>query len=232
MDRTNAPGHVNHLFVAEDPATNRPPTELVPEDFNAHQEELMAVIEAAEIVPSANDLGQVLAALQVLFVGKSTYQEQEAGQLAFYARSTAPSGYLKANGAAVSVAAYPNLSNAIYVGDADNATAQSGYKCTDPLNPSTTRDIAGAYIVLPDMRGEFPRGWDDGRGIDAGRVLGSAQGQDIQPHTHAGVVTTLLGNNGGTGAGTQEIPSYGSTSSTGTTETRPRNIAWLACIKF
>lgn len=64
MDRTSAPGHVNHLFVAEDPATNRPPTELVPTDFNAWQEELMAIIEAAEIAPDANNLAQVLAALR------------------------------------------------------------------------------------------------------------------------------------------------------------------------
>lgn len=67
MDRTNAPGHVNHLFVAEDPATNRPPTEFVPTDFNAWQEELMAIIEAAGIVPSAANNAQVIAALNTMF---------------------------------------------------------------------------------------------------------------------------------------------------------------------
>ncbi len=66
MDRTNAPGHVNHLFVAEDPATNRAPTELVAEDFNAHQEELMAVIEGAGLVPDSANNGQVLEAIKVL----------------------------------------------------------------------------------------------------------------------------------------------------------------------
>lgn len=64
MDRTSAPGHVNHLFVSEDAATNRPPTELVPADFNAWQEELMAIIEAAGIAPSALNFTQVLAALR------------------------------------------------------------------------------------------------------------------------------------------------------------------------
>lgn len=59
MDRTSAPGHLNHLFVAEDPATNRAPTELVPEDLNAHQEELMAVIEGAGLTPDPNDNTQV-----------------------------------------------------------------------------------------------------------------------------------------------------------------------------
>lgn len=34
--------------------------------------------------------------------------------------------------------------------------------------------------VLPDLRGEFIRGWDNGRGVDAGRVLLSAQGDAIR----------------------------------------------------
>ncbi|WP_152555803.1 hypothetical protein [Ferriphaselus sp. R-1] len=55
---------MNHLFVSEDAATNRPPTELVPADFNAWQEELMAIIEAAGIAPSALNFTQVLAALR------------------------------------------------------------------------------------------------------------------------------------------------------------------------
>ena len=33
---------------------------------------------------------------------------------------------------------------------------------------------------LPDLRGEFIRGWDDGRGIDAGREILSAQGDAIR----------------------------------------------------
>ncbi|MDC9614505.1 phage tail protein [Xenorhabdus khoisanae] len=38
--------------------------------------------------------------------------------------------------------------------------------------------------VLPDLRGEFIRGWDDGRGVDAGRHLLSNQVADIAPHSH------------------------------------------------
>lgn len=71
MDRTNAPGHVNHLFVAEDPATNRPPTELVPEDFNAHQEELMAIIEGVGLAPDPANNGQVFEAIKKLLQAKA-----------------------------------------------------------------------------------------------------------------------------------------------------------------
>lgn len=44
MDRTNAAGHVANLFVAEDVATNRPPTEITATDLNAHQEEICNAI--------------------------------------------------------------------------------------------------------------------------------------------------------------------------------------------
>ncbi|PPX79239.1 phage tail protein, partial [Cronobacter sakazakii] len=57
----------------------------------------------------------------------------------------APDGWLKYNGAAFDKAKYPKLA-ALYP--------------------------AG---VLPDLRGEFLRGWDDGRGIDSGRVILSQQ---------------------------------------------------------
>lgn len=38
--------------------------------------------------------------------------------------------------------------------------------------------------TLPDMRGEFIRGLDNGRGVDAGRALLSAQGDVFQDHVH------------------------------------------------
>ncbi|EAC1412544.1 TPA: tail fiber protein [Escherichia coli] len=58
---------------------------------------------------------------------------------------TPPTGWLKCNGAAFSSEKYPNLAK-VY-----------------PTNK------------LPDLRGEFIRGWDDGRGVDNGRALLSSQ---------------------------------------------------------
>lgn len=164
---------------------------------------------------------------------------EKSGMVAHFAMSTAPAGWLKANGAAISVASYSALASAIYMGDALNATALSGYKCTDPANPTTTRNIAGTYIVLPDLRGEFLRGWDDARGVDTGRTIGSAQADDFKGHTHTVALlgrvntysssSTVAAESGEASSTSSGTPN---TSSAGGVETRPRNIALLACIKY
>ncbi|EIQ1936583.1 tail fiber protein [Escherichia coli] len=64
--------------------------------------------------------------------------------------ATPPTGWLKCNGAPFSAEEYPELAK-VY-----------------PTNK------------LPDLRGEFIRGWDDGRGVDSGRTLLSAQGDAIR----------------------------------------------------
>ncbi|MCF4065674.1 phage tail protein [Escherichia coli] len=66
--------------------------------------------------------------------------------------ATPPEGWLKCNGAAFSSEMYPNLAQAY------------------PTNK------------LPDLRGEFIRGWDDGRGVDAWRTLLSAQDFAFEDH--------------------------------------------------
>ena len=89
--------------------------------------------------------------------------------------------------------------------------------------------------MLPDLRGEFVRGWDDGRGVDAGRALGSAQGDNVRgPAGGGNLVTTasatlnLALGAGPTGSLIGGLAAFG----TSTADTRPRNVALLACIKF
>lgn len=95
------------------------------------------------------------------------------GDLVVTARRIPPPGTVKANGAAVAIASYEDLAAAIYCGDTRNALAPWGYRCTNPATPSTTRSIAGTHIVLPDLRGEGLRGWDDGRGVDVQVMTGT-----------------------------------------------------------
>ncbi|OTA19986.1 tail protein [Xenorhabdus beddingii] len=56
----------------------------------------------------------------------------------------------------------------------------------DSFDKAKYPKLAIAYPsgVLPDLRGEFIRGWDNGRGVDAGRHLLSNQAEDVAPHNH------------------------------------------------
>lgn len=165
------------------------------------------------------------------------------GSVVFFARNTAPPGWLKANGAAVSVSTYADLASAIYVGDALNATAYFGYRCTSPSSPGTTRSPTGAYIVLPDLRGEFLRGWSDGRNVDAGRSFGTAQADMVVSHDHDlptstdanGDRATINDSSFGINTPNNVAPTLGFRAyvdPTGGPETRPRNVALLACIRY
>lgn len=101
------------------------------------------------------------------------------------------------------------------------------------FSTSTYPKLAQAYPsgVLPDLRAEFIRGWDNSRGIDAGRSLLSLQLDSVQPHIHntkaaqglisAGSSNYLqpIGSSGGSLSATSSSEPVG-------TETRPRNISF------
>jgi len=122
---------------------------------------------------------------QLMTLGQAGALAGTTGMLGLFPFNSAPSGWLKVNGAAIPIAGYSTLAGLLYCGDANNATAAWGYRCTNPANPSGSRSTVGAYIVLPDARGEFLRGFDDGRGIDVSRVLWSLQAGALLSHTHS-----------------------------------------------
>ncbi len=160
-----------------------------------------------------------------------------AGDVKPWLGTSAPAGWLKCNGAAVSRSLYAALYNVI------GTTYGAG-------DGSTT-------FNLPDFRGEFIRGLDDGRGVDASRALGSAQAESFASHNHTGTSDTHAGHShgspinngsggtGGLGAYTTGAAAYFASTNTagahshaltinntGGTETRPRNQAALYVIKY
>lgn len=90
-----------------------------------------------------------------VFVGAECAIAAPVGSVYTFAGATVPTGWLKCNGALLSRTTYAALFSVIGTtyGAGDGATT----------------------FALPDLRGEFVRGVDDGRGVDAGRTLGSAQ---------------------------------------------------------
>lgn len=154
---------------------------------------------------------------------------QQAGEVAHFATNVAPAGWLPCNGAAVSRTTYARLFTAI-------GTRWGAGNGTTTFN-------------VPDLRGEFLRGWDNGRGLDVGRAFGSVQNDQNKLHSHSvsdpGHVHQSYGERGiGQGASgpntVQQANGSQSTtlSTTGITlgadggnESRPRNIALLLCIR-
>jgi len=66
-----------------------------------------------------------------------------------------------------------------------SATVPAGWlECNGQSTASypTLAALVGANV--PDLRGEFVRGWDNGRGIDTGRRFGSNQTESLSGHTH------------------------------------------------
>lgn len=171
-------------------------------------------------------------------INNSVQISELVGEVAFFARSTPPSGWLKANGAAVSRTTYAALFDAIGTtfGDGDGHTT----------------------FNLPDLRGEFLRGLDDGRNVDGGRRLGTTQGDAIRNITgklwsefsgYKYVITTnsegvfaLTDNDGRRDTFKGDVANYGQLNKKvefnasrvvpTANENRPRNVALLACIKY
>ena len=226
-------------FTRGNPQTGTPATDLDDEYFDMLQEELCSVVEAsgASLEKARHD--QLLTALRALLLSrknpfgdiksdgtvKTALENLGLGEGApaigipfFWPSSAMPNTvmtewadmvFLKFNGATFSATTYPKLA------------------------------LVFPGLVLTESRGEFLRIWDDGRGVDAGRGLLSAQGHAYQSHSHR-----LLMSAGSAGTGnvigidsslngtlTYNINQPGggqlrAIEDTGDTETRPRNIAF------
>ncbi|EED0676293.1 integrase [Escherichia coli] len=171
-------------FTCGNPQTGTPATDLDDDYFDMLQEELCSVVEAsgASLEKARHD--QLLTALRALLLSrknpfgdiksdgtvKTALENLGLGEGSAlpvgvpvpWPSATPPTGWLKCNGAAFSAEKYPKLAKAY------------------PTNK------------LPDLRGEFIRGWDDGRGVDSGRTLLTNQEHAVISHNHG--IPTKVGS--------------------------------------
>ena len=225
-------------FTRGNPQTGTPATDLDDDYFDMLQEELCSVVEASGASLEKGRHDQLLTALRALLLSrnnpfgdiksdgtvKTALENLGLGEGSAlpvgvpvpWPSTTPPTGWLKCNGAVFSAEEYPELAKAY------------------PTNK------------LPDLRGEFIRGWDDGRDVDSGRALLSEQLDAMQ-----NVTGSLIDNTMGSASSASGVFNVGSSSgvkyaapSTGnafsyygvtldlsrsartSAETRPRNIAF------
>lgn len=252
MHRVDTAGHAAGLWQDGNPQIGQQGTVMSAAWLNDIQENLCKVVLDADIALAKGNTGQLKAAIQAMITSSAvnwapTISAGDAATLAtaqnyadvvsaaaataaqnaavamarvrpgvveFFAGAVVPTGYLECNGAAVSRATYADLFAAI-------GTTYG------PGNGTTTFNI-------PQAQGEFLRGWDNGRGVDDGRTLGSFQADEFKSHVHELPVRT----NADSGAGWVEdaagagAPVSAQTAATGGSETRPRNIALMVIIKI
>lgn len=123
------------------------------------QAEVENVIRAVGLAPSSADTGQLYQAILELVRGNQV--TTPAGVVSAFAGRSPPEGWLVCDGQSLLRQAYPDLYAVI----------------------GTQYGSAGTtHFSVPDLRGEFIRGFDDGRGVDFGRPFGTAQRDEFQDH--------------------------------------------------
>ncbi|SDH42981.1 Phage Tail Collar Domain [Bradyrhizobium sp. Rc2d] len=154
------------------------------------------------------------------------------GAVLAFPATVAPAGFIKYNGALLSRTAYPALW--AYANASGNIVSEASW-ASGNAGAFSTGDLSTTFRI-PDGRGEFFRGFDDSRGVDTGRTMGSQQGDLLKDHTHSYTSPAF-------GSGTGSTPNYffssfgsattgGMNGGLGGAATRPRNIRLLMCIKF
>jgi hypothetical protein len=164
-------------------------------------------ITANEIADGQVLLAKIQPTLQSSFV--------PSGAVMAFAMATAPAGWLAANGDTI-----PNGSGTVQSKTADFSILHSLLGTT-----------YGSEGKLPDLRGYFVRGSGTNSDGTASGTFGEKQGDAFKAHTHTVDNIVLVGGYQGSGGGLVGRSSANS-GSTGETETRPKNIAMLYCIKI
>jgi microcystin-dependent protein len=182
-------------------------------------------------------LDSSVCALSSSFTATGPTDTNPIGTVIYFAAQTPPPGYVECNGQY-----YPTDGVMSTLFGIIGYTYGTGTNL-DSLNRS--------WFRVPDLRGQFVRGWDHGANVDSARTFGSNQADTYLNHTHSindpgHKHKSVSGSKVGQGQSGYGVNDYGSpadttsnttditinSSTTGGSETRPKNVALLPCIRF
>ena len=186
----------------------------------------------------------------------ATFNASFIGSIAAFGTDVVPAGWLECDGSAISQSTYSSLygvigtkwvtawasGQSITANQYRKNTAGAVYQAvgSGTTSGSTLESDSGvswnsvSVFEVPDLRGEFLRGWDNTRGVDSSRTFASAQSDEFKSHTHN---TGSIGYGGGSTTANHFYAGSGTgggavtVTSAGGAETRPRNISVMYCIK-
>lgn len=228
MHRVDTEGHVGGQWQDGNPQIGQQGTVMSAPWLNDIQENLCKVVEASGAALEKGNPNQLFWAIAQMINGQAVdwtsainaaasaavaTARVRPGVVEWYAGDVAPTGYLECDGTAISRTTYADLFAVI-------GTRFGGGNGTTTFNK-------------PDLRGEFIRGWDHGRGVDIDRAFASAQADAFKAHDHSipSRNNANAGDNWVEDADNSAEVRNARTGTTGGTETRPRNIALLPIIK-
>lgn len=140
-------------------------TDIAANTYNINNNKENIATNTADITTNTNNIATILKSQNTL-----------VGQVSYFPFTSPPDGWLKANGALLNRADFPLLWEAVQkygrvVTEEDWVNGNFG---------TFSEGDGSKTFRIPEYRGEILRAWDDGRGVDANRLLGSYQGDAIR----------------------------------------------------
>ena len=131
-----------------------------------------------------------------------------AGQVSHFPGTVAPSGWLQAKGQSISRSDYPYLW--AFAQESGNLSATEGSKTDGQFGPGDGSET----FTLPDLRGVHIRNWDDSKGTDSGRAIGSDQADQNKSHSHEATTANAGSHNHSASTNTTGSHSHSASSAT------------------
>ncbi len=222
-------------YIDGNPQNGTPGSPVPAAAIEHTQREIVNLIIAGELVPDPGNLSQLSLAVQAM-IDKSLSNVSAnvpIGVPFFHIGTQPPQNAIELGGFELSRTEYPELWGQIndanlnfdIVTDAEWLGGRWG--CYSSGNGATT-------FRIPETRGEFIRGWDNGRDVDTGRLIGQYFDDVTRSHSHS---FATQGSRHTVGGGPYPVYSgggsvSGTTATSGGSETRPRGIAWMICTNF